>query len=343
MIDPRQKRKCIVAIDAMGGDFAPLNELRGAALALKEIDNVEVVLVGNEKLIRDTASKESIDLSKIPIVDAQEVINMSDTPTAAIRKKPNSSLVIGANLVKDKKADAFVSAGNTGAMLAAATLLIGRIKGVGRPTIGASYPTQTGKFTTVFDSGSSVDSKPSHLFEYAIMGSIFAGEIYNYPNPSIGLLNVGEEESKGNELALASHQLLKNSKLNFFGNVEGRDIFKGKVDIVVCDGFTGNVVLKLAESVIGFLKIKIKQYADKGLINSLKALVVKNVLRVALKDMDYQSHGGVPVLGVNGIAIVGHGSSSPLAIKNMVLRAKEMYDKNLIEKMEEAVNRYAVN
>ena len=173
------------------------------------------------------------------------------------------------------------------------------------------------------------------------MGTIFAHEIYKVNNPTVGILNVGEEEEKGNELTFATHELLKNSKLNYIGNVEGRDVLNGKVDIIVCDGFVGNIILKFGESVIGFLKSKIKSYAEDGILNKVRALVTKTVLKVSLKDMDYQYHGGVPLLGVNGISIIGHGSSTPLAIKNMVLRAKEMYDQNIIEKFEESLEYYA--
>ena len=226
--------------------------------------------------------------------------------------------------------------------MAASTLIIGRIPGVSRPTIGASFPSEKGKYCIVFDAGASVDSKPQHLFEQAVLGSIFSKEIYGVENPTVGLLSVGEEESKGNELTFAAYKLLKDSKLNFFGHVEGRDILKGTVDIVLCDGFVGNVILKFGESVLTFLRARIRQYADKGLMNKLKALVVKTVLKASLSDMDYQTHGGVPLLGINGISIIGHGSSSPLAIKNMILRAKEMHDKNLLQKFEEAIKQNAV-
>jgi glycerol-3-phosphate acyltransferase PlsX len=246
-------------------------------------------------------------------------------------------------MVRDRKADAFVSAGNTGAMMAASTLLTGRIKGVSRPTIGAAFPTTSGKVCNVYDVGASVDSRPEHLFEYAVMGSIFVSEIQGTENPTIGTLSVGEEDKKGNELVMNTNKLLKNSDLNFIGNVEGRDILNGTVDIVLCDGFVGNIILKFGESFISFLKGKLRSYADLGFSNKLKALVVKGALKEALKDMDYQTHGGVPLLGINGISIIGHGSSSPLAIKNMVLRAKEMYDKKLISKIEKSIKSYSVN
>lgn len=334
--------KCVIAVDAMGGDYAPKNVLIGALDALNKSNDFKLILVGDKEKILESAKLENISIDEKMIYHTSQIIDMGDTPTQALKTKPDSSIVVGARLVKEKKAHAFVSAGNTGAMMAASTLIIGRIEGVSRPTIGASFPTSQNKFCLLFDVGASVDSKPQHLFECAILGSIFAKEIFNCSNPSVGVLSVGEEESKGNELSLAAFKLLKESKLNFIGNVEGRDITKGNVDIIVCDGFLGNVILKFGESVLTLLKSRIKDYSKKGLINKIYALIVKKVLKVSLSDMDYQTHGGVPLLGVNGISIIGHGSSTPLAIKNMVLRAKEMYDKNLIQKFQEALKEYAV-
>ncbi|MGK9368962.1 phosphate acyltransferase PlsX [Melioribacter sp. Ez-97] len=332
--------KCRIAIDAMGGDYAPLNNILGALDAIKEDNSIDVILVGNRDEILKTAEKEKIELNDNLILHASQTIEMDDSPVSAIKSKPDSSIVVGAKLIKEKKVDAFVSPGNTGAVMAASTLIMGRIKGVSRPTIGATFPTSEGKFCLVFDAGASVDSKPQHLFEYAILGTIFAKEIYGVKNPSVGLLSVGEEESKGNELVFSTYQLLKNSNLNFIGNVEGRDILNGRADIVVCDGFVGNILLKFGESVLTFLRTKIKNYANEGFLNKIKALVTKGVLKKSLADMDYQKYGGVPLLGVNGISIIGHGSSTPLAIKNMILRAKEMHQKNLIQKFEEAIKEY---
>jgi glycerol-3-phosphate acyltransferase PlsX len=265
---------------------------------------------------------------------------MSEIPTAALKTKKESSIVVGSKLVKDKKADAFVSAGNTGAMMAASTLLMGRIKGVGRPVIGATFPAESGS-CTVYDVGASVDSKPRHLVEFAILADIFAKEIQGIPKPTVALLSVGEEESKGNQFTLMAHELLKESKVNFIGNVEGRDILKGKADIVVTDGFVGNVILKFGESMLGLLKAKFKDFADESIVNKIRVLLAKGTVKKVLKDLDYQSQGGVPLLGVNGISIIGHGSSSPLAIKNMILRAKEMYDRDIINKFEESIKDYA--
>lgn len=341
MTNLQNNSNCKIAVDAMGSDFAPHNDVVGAIQAFQENRNFELFLVGDSVKIKDIISKNDFNFSDEFIVHAPEQITMSDTPTTAIRTKKNSSIVVGANLVKDKKVDAFVSAGNTGAMLAASTLIMGRIPGVGRPTIGASFPNAENKITMLFDAGSSVDSKPQHLLEYAALGTIFSQEIYKVQNPKVGLLSVGEEEEKGNELTFETHKLLKASKLNYIGNVEGRDVMNGKVDVIVCDGFVGNIILKFGESVLGLLRSKIRTYADKGIVNKIKALVTKGVLKDSLKDMDYQYHGGVPLLGVNGISIIGHGSSSPLAIKNMVLRAKEMYDLNILQKFEESLKYYA--
>jgi len=341
MTDQQNNSRCKIAIDAMGSDYAPHNDVVGALQAFNENKDFELFLVGDKEQILETLKKNSLNFFEENIVHAPEQIEMSESPTTAVRTKKNSSLVVGATLVKEKKVDAFVSAGNTGAMLTASTLIMGRIPGVGRPTIGASFPNAKNKFTLLFDAGASVDSKPQHLLEYAAMGTIFSKEIYKIDNPTIGLLNVGEEEKKGNELTFATHKLLKESELNFIGNVEGRDVLNGNVDVIVCDGFVGNIILKFGESVIGFLRSKIRSYADAGIMNKIKALVTKGVLKDSLKDMDYQYHGGVPLLGVNGISIIGHGSSSPLAIKNMVLRAKEMYELNILQKFEESVKHYA--
>ena len=324
----------------MGGDFAPANAVLGAVEAANENSDIDLYLVGKQEAILQVLNENNISFDKEKIVHAEEVIDMHDSPTAALKSKPNSSIVIGAKLVKEKKADAFVSAGNTGAMMAASTLLIGRLKGCSRPTIGATFPTPDG-FCHVYDVGASVDCKPSHLYEYALMGELFVKEIYGIKKPTIGLLSVGEEESKGNELTFATHKLLKESKLNFVGNVEGRDILNGKTDIVICDGFVGNIILKFAESFMGVLKGTLRNYAEKSFMNKLKALVTKITLKGALTRFDYQTYGGVPLLGINGISIIGHGSSSALAIKNMVLRAKEMHDKNLIQKFEESLKAYA--
>lgn len=335
--------QCRIAVDAMGGDFAPATAVLGALQAYHQSKDFELLLVGNKDEILKIASSNQFSIKEEMIVHTDEVIEMGDSPTLSIKKKPNSSIVIGAKLVKEKKADGFVSAGNTGAMTVSSIFNIGRIKGVVRPTLTAPFPNEKDGFTFVSDVGAFVDSKPLHLFGYAILSSIFIEEIYGIKNPKIGLLNVGEEEGKGYQLTSETGKLLSDSNLNYIGNVEGKDIFKGTVDLVVCDGFIGNILLKFAESIIPFLKARIKNYASLAILNKLRALMVRTPLREALKSTNYELHGGLPLLGVDGISIIGHGSSTPLAIKNMVLRAKEMHHKNLIKKIEVAINQYSVN
>lgn len=333
--------KCRIIVDAMGGDFAPQNAVLGAVQAFEERKDFELFLIGKEKEILRVLSENKVSFPKESIIHAEDVIEMGDSrPTAVIKAKPGSSIVAGVNLVREKKADAFVSAGNTGAVMAAATLIMGRIEGVGRPTIGAPMPNISG-ICTVFDVGASVDSKPKHLLEYAIMGTIYTKEIFGIDNPSVGILSVGEEESKGSEVSLAASELIKKTNLNFKGNVEGGDIFKGTVNVVICDGFTGNILIKFGEAVIPFLRFKFKEYAKKGLTNLIKIAIAKSAMKEVLKDFDYQEQGGVLLLGVNGICMIGHGRSTPKAIKNLVFRADYMYKKNLIKKFESSIKQYS--
>jgi glycerol-3-phosphate acyltransferase PlsX len=333
-------KKCRIVIDAMGGDFSPHNAVIGAVEAINENRNFDLFLVGKEKEIKQVISSNNLSFENNNIINAEDIIGMDENPTNSLKTKPNSSISVGARLVKENKADAFVSAGNTGAVMAASTLIIGRIPGVGRPTIGTTMPNTSG-ITTLFDIGASVDSKPQHLLEYAIMGTIFTEEIYGIENPRVGILSVGEEESKGNEVTLEAARLLKKTNLNFVGNVEGRDILEGSVHVVVCDGFVGNILLKFGEGVLSFLKHKFKSYAEKSYLNKLKIGLLKQTLKEILKDFDYQEYGGVPLLGVNGISIIGHGSSTPKAFKNMVFRAEEMFRKDLVKKIESSLKKYS--
>jgi len=313
-----------IVVDAMGGDFAPVNEIEGSIQALRENEGrFEIILVGKEDRVRAELSRHRTAGLPISVVNASEVITMEDSPTAALKQKRNSSLAVGMNLHKEGKAHAFVSAGNTGAVLSASTLILGRIKGVSRPTIGAFFPSENGVCLLV-DAGTNVDCRPNHLYEFAVMGAIYATRIFRYDNPAVGLLNVGEEESKGNEVARDAYKLLKNSPLNFQGNVEGRDILKGKVRVVVCDGFVGNAILKFGESVPSFLKAKLLANAERSILRKGILGLVKGALKAVFKEMDYEEHGGVPVLGVNGVSIIGHGKSTPKAIKNMILKAAEV-------------------
>lgn len=327
-----------IAVDAMGGDFAPGNVIAGAMDALRESGNrFEILLVGSEKIIADQLSKAQHNGLSYRIVDAPEVVGMHDAATAVVREKKNSSIGVGITLHKDGNADAFVSAGHSGAMISASTLILGRVEGVGRPTIGAFLPTERG-VALLLDAGANVDCKPQHLYEFAIMGSIYSGEMFNIQRPTVGLLSIGEESSKGNEAVKEAHKLLSDGKVNFIGNVEGRDILPGNADVVVCDGFVGNIILKFAESVPSFFKSRLKQYAAKSFLGPAMGLMMRKTLRAAMKSMDYEEYGGVPVLGVNGVSIIGHGKSTPKAIKNMILKAEEVVKKNINLKIREALS-----
>jgi glycerol-3-phosphate acyltransferase PlsX len=235
-------------------------------------------------------------------------------------------------------ADAFVSAGNTGAVLSTSTILLGRIKGVSRPTIGSFFPSQKSTPCFVLDVGANIDCKAKFLYEFAVMGSIQIKNMFGVDNPRVGLLNIGEEESKGSEVLQETYKLLKQSKLNFIGNVEGRDILKGTADVVVCDGYTGNVVLKFAESFLGFFKSAVVSFSKKNIFNLAVAGIMKPFLKKIFMQFDYQEYGGVPLLGVNGVVIIGHGKSSPKAIEHMLKRAVEMVDNEINMKISKAIN-----
>jgi glycerol-3-phosphate acyltransferase PlsX len=332
---------CKIIVDAMGGDYAPQNAVVGAIDAYSEKKDFDLFLIGKKDEILSVIKSNQLSFDEKYIIHADEVIEMGDSPTAALKSKPNSSIVKGAQLVKEGKAAAFVSAGNTGAMMSASTLIMGRISGVGRPTIGAEMPNVNG-ICYLYDVGAGKDAKPSHLFEYAVMGTIYAKEMGGIKNPCVGLLSMGEEEGKGNEVANEAYHLLKESKLNFIGNVEGRDIMTKQVDVIVCDGFVGNIILKFGESVPKLLKHLLTKTAEDSFFDKLKVGISKGTLKKSLKSLDYQEHGGVPLLGVNGISIIGHGSSSPKAIKNMVLKAREMYNKDLIKKIENSIKHYSL-
>ncbi|MEJ5306361.1 MAG: phosphate acyltransferase PlsX [Ignavibacteria bacterium] len=336
------ENKCVIALDAMGGDNAPLVTTRGAALAYKEsAKKFEILLVGKKPEIEKIIQEENLEFPPENIIDAPEVVAMDDVPTTALKNK-NTSMSVCIDLIQQGKANAFVSAGNTGAVMALSTIRLGRIEGISRPALGTIVPTLKNK-CLVLDVGANVDTKANNLFEFAVMGSVFMQEIFGVQNPKIGLLSIGEEDSKGNEVTLNANKLLRESKLNFYGNVEGRDILKGEVDVIVCDGFVGNIVLKFAEGFLHFLIKKLREAAEENLINKLKIGISKGLLKDILKVFDYQEYGGVPLFGVNGITIIGHGSSSELAIKNMIFRAYETYEHRIVERIREAIKGFHFN
>jgi glycerol-3-phosphate acyltransferase PlsX len=323
----------------MGGDFAPRNNVAGAFEALRDAhDRVEIIFVGRETIIKEALNEfpAAGANSGYSIVDAPDIIDMHDEGAASVRKKKNSSIAIGLNLQKEGKADAFLSAGHTGAVMSATTLILGRIEGVARPTIGTFFPTERG-VCLLLDAGANVDCKPQHLYEFGVMGSIYVHQMLGLESPTVGLLNVGEEESKGTEAVREAFALFKSGKVNFIGNVEGRDILQGGADVIVCDGFTGNVILKFGESVPGFMKNVIGKHVRKNPLAMLLSGFIRGTLRSALKSMDYEEFGGVPILGVNGTSMIGHGKSTPKAIRNMILAAESMVKKNINGRIREAL------
>ncbi|MFA6540176.1 MAG: phosphate acyltransferase PlsX [Bacteroidota bacterium] len=326
-----------IALDAMGGDFAPAHEVQGAVECLRQSNNrFHVILVGDETKITAELAKHNAAGLNCSIVHAPDVIDMHDSPVVSIKTKPNSSLVKGITLHKEGDADAFVSPGNTGAVTAASTLILGRIPGVSRPSVAAIFPSEKGPVLIV-DAGAVSDCKPHFLFEFGVMGSIYSEYVFKKKNPRVGLLNIGEEESKGNELVKETYKIFSEKKgaMNFAGNIEGRDILKGTVDVVVCDGFVGNVLLKFAESIPGYLKFQFKKFADAGLLNKLKIGILRGSLKEIFRDMDYTEFGGIPLLGVNGVTIIGHGGSPPKAIKNMLFRAEEVVNQKINQHIQE--------
>ncbi len=329
-----------IALDVMGGDFAPENEVKGAIFAFNELKNVagiEFIFVGNEQKIKDVLARTEHSGLNYSIIHTDEIVTMHDDPVAVLKTKKNSSLYMAAELLAKGQADTFVSAGNTGAMLSVSTMLLGRIKGVSRPTIGTYMPTIKSTPTFVLDVGATIDLKPRFLYEFAVMGSIYVSHFLGKDKPTVALLNIGEEETKGTDAIKETYSMLSQSHLNFIGNIEGRDILAGAADVVVCDGFTGNIVLKLAESFLNILKFKIKDYASKGFLNKLKVGMMLPTMKSVLSEFDYQEYGGVPLLGVNGVVIIGHGKSTPKAIKNMIVRSIEFYQKGINSRIETAL------
>ncbi len=335
------KKTIKIVLDAMGGDFAPDNEVEGAVMFFENANldfEAEIIFVGDEARIKKSLSRFPRSAMKYSIIHASETVTMHDDPTAILKTKKDSSLYAGIDLVRRGEADVFLSAGNTGAVLSVSTVLLGRIKGVSRPTIGTFMPSNKPYPTLLVDAGANVDSRPAYLYEFAVMGSIYASQILGLDRPKIGLLSIGEEPTKGNSAVVAAHQLLSECPLNFIGNVEGRDILKGTADVVVCDGFTGNVILKFAESFSGFLKGRFLAFAAKSLLNKVLMGLAAPVMKKIFKEFDYQEYGGVPLLGVNGISIIGHGKSSPLAFKNMIRIGAEMAIREVNQKIEATLN-----
>lgn len=327
-----------IALDAMGGDNAPLETIKGAVAALEEISELELVLVGKKEVIEAELSKYKYNKEKIEIVDAREIIEMTDEPVVAVKSKKDSSMNRTLELVKDGTVNASVSAGNTGALITASQLKLKRIKGVLRPAIATMFPNKKGHML-MLDVGATADCKPEFLNQYAMMGSKYMEILVGKKNSKVGLLNIGTEEGKGNEVTREAYNLLKENKsINFVGNVESTEVMNGNIDVVVTDGFTGNMVLKTAEGIGKFILDVIKTEVSKSFIYKLGALLLMPALKVVKSKMDSSEYGGAIFLGLNGISIKAHGNSDAVAIKNAIKVAEKFAKLNFVEEMKKVID-----
>lgn len=325
------KQYITVAVDAMGGDNAPSVEVEGAVAAARRW-GIAVILVGDRKRIEEELDKHRTDGLVISVQHASEVVGMHDSPSDAVRKKKDSSIRVAFELAKNGKAQAVVSAGNSGATMAAGMVVLRRIRGIDRPAIATIMPNLKDQ-TLVLDVGGNVDCKPSHLAQFALMGSVYARHVLGKDSPRVGLLSNGEEETKGNDLTREAHRLLKDSSINYVGYIEGRDIFNGSADVVVCDGFVGNVVLKVAEGLADGIGAMLRREITKRFAAKLGYLLARQAFRAFKKKVDYAEYGGAPLLGIEGTAMICHGGSSPRAIMNAVYQAHETVAKKVNEKL----------
>lgn len=327
-----------IALDAMGGDNAPLETIKGAVAALEEVSELELVLVGKKEVIEAELSKYKYNKEKIEIVDAREIIEMKDEPVVAVKSKKDSSMNRTLELVKDGTVSASVSAGNTGALITASQLKLKRIKGVLRPAIATMFPNKKGHML-MLDVGATADCKPEFLNQYAMMGSKYMEILLGRKNSKVGLLNIGTEEGKGNEVTREAYNLLKENKsINFVGNVESTEVMNGNIDVVVTDGFTGNMVLKTAEGIGKFILDVIKTEVSKSFIYKLGALLLMPALKVVKSKMDSSEYGGAIFLGLNGISIKAHGNSDAVAIKNAIKVAEKFAKLNFVEEMKKVID-----
>jgi phosphate acyltransferase len=324
-----------IALDAMGGDFAPKEVVLGAVAACREF-GTEIILVGIESEISKELTNQSLSGLKLEIHHASEVIAMHEHPAGAVKRKKDSSLIVANRLVKEGKADAIISAGNTGAAMTASLLTLGRINGIKRPAIVSLMPTKTG-FSVVLDAGANADCEPDILLEFALMGSVYAEQVMGIKNPRVGLLSIGEEETKGNKLTIDTHQLLKSSRLNFIGNIEGNDVHRGVCDVIVCDGFVGNIVLKLSEGLASVLMSQVKEAILVNVFSMMGGLLIKKSFKKLMSRMDPAEYGGMPLLGLNGISLIAHGNSNAKAVKNAIKAATKAVNQDIIGKIAQTV------
>lgn len=326
-----------VAVDAMGGDNAPVEIIKGAVEAVNEDSRIKVFLVGREAVIKEELQKYTYNDAQLEIVNASEVIETAEPPVMAIRKKKDSSIVKAMHMVKDGDCDAFVSAGSSGAVLVGGQVIVGRIKGVERPPLAPLIPTEKGA-SLLIDCGANVDARPSHLVQFAKMGSIYMENVMGVKNPRVAIVNIGAEEEKGNALVKETFPLLKAcTDINFIGSIEAREIPAGYADVVVCEAFAGNIILKLYEGVAATLLKKVKSGLMSSLRSKLGALLIKPALKETLKAFQLEEYGGAPMLGLNGLVVKTHGSSKAVEIKNSILQCKTFQEQKINQKIKEKI------
>jgi phosphate acyltransferase len=329
-----------IALDAMGGDYAPKNTIEGAVLALKEYSHIgKLYLVGDAAAAENELKRLNFSDPRIEIFHASEVVSMKESAAKAVRHKKDASICRAVDLVKNGSADAVVSAGHTGAAVAASVLKLRTLKGIERPAVACLLPTETKVFVLI-DAGANPDSNPHNLVQFAMMGSVFSAQALGYSNPSVALMSIGEEDSKGNDVTKEAFKLLKGSGLNFRGNIEGHDLFENPAEVVVCDGFTGNVVLKTSEAIAHAIFSWLKHELFKNSIRKLGAKLAEGAFRSIRKKTNYEEYGGMPLLGVNGVCIIAHGASSPLAIKNAIRAATESIKQEINPQILRELQRY---
>jgi glycerol-3-phosphate acyltransferase PlsX len=331
-----------IAVDAMGGDYAPRHVVDGALAAVRHFD-LGVVLAGNIKALEvEIARHPDIDAARVRVVEATDVVAMAESPAAALRRKPMASIKVAAGSVARGESSALFSAGHTGATVMAAYGAFGTLPGVDRPALAATIPTR-GSPAVLLDVGASVECRPHHLLQFAVMGSVFARVALGIPSPRVGLLSIGEEETKGNELTREAHRLLKGSPLAFVGNIEARDVYSGQADVIVCDGFTGNVALKISEGLVDVVEALLSEELSSTITMRVGSLLTRRALRRFRRRVDYSEYGGAPLLGVAGVTIVGHGRSSARAVRNAVAMAYRFAANRFIARVEQEIAAAAVS
>lgn len=329
-------KKHVIAIDAMGGDNAPTELVKGTVNSLSINEDINFILVGDEVLIKKELETYVYDKNRIDIIHASEVIETHESPTVAIKNKKDSSMIVGLKLLKERKASAIISAGNTGALLTGATLTVGRIKGIKRPALGTLIPNEKG-FTFLVDSGANVDCKPEYLVQFAKMGSVYMENVLGIKQPKVGIINIGVEKEKGNALTKEAYEMLANADLNFVGNIEARDISKGVVDVLVCDGFVGNIILKYTEGFAKSIFTIIKEEITSSNISKIGAMLSGKSFKAIKKRFDYSDIGGAPFLGLKGLVIKTHGSAEAKDIVGSVNQAYMFINNNMVEKIEKEI------